>query len=204
MKTFAFVLIFVSSIVNLSCTDELSSSSNDQQFYPLKVGNYWKYKITSKDSSFQPGYSVKTEIVQKDSLIRNAKWYFIALDIEGIGVYGGRYYVNMNRGLCKTSGSDTSEILYKYPCAKNDLYYSSGINDTTKVIDVDVLVISQLGSFKCIVYQKVLTPTDGATLYTNIFVSKGVGVIKEEYFVFTSSTEIKIISSWDLVDYKIN
>jgi hypothetical protein len=172
------------------CTDNSTNIVNEGQFYPLTVGNYWKYKTISYDSAGGnpvTGSSIWLEKVISDTLMNGERWSYVMSEQDSFAY--AVPFCNTNEGV-KTGWGDTPLLRYKYPAKKNDAFKYG--RDTVRVIAVDEPVSTLLATFNCIVYRQLLDPHPQGWIYLTTYISPGIGKVKMEVSVTTdSATYIK-------------
>ncbi len=117
MKSYIIILFLILSFEGCKKFDEPTSSNNNSGVaIPLKVGNFWVYKIkvTHYDNSYT--YYDTLRVVEYNS--SNNLYKIVSNNGE---VLPNGYYQNTNNGFC--SGN---QILFKFPAVAGDTSYSKG------------------------------------------------------------------------------
>ncbi len=192
------ILIISFVLILISCKH--SPVSSDQQFdlIPLKVGQSWKYTVTTFDSlGYVEGSGLIAELIDQDTVINNRKWFYSFNSTEW---YSPNIvlYSNQPDGLYRSTDSGkTSTNYFKYPAAINDISVSNG--DSTIVIKVNELVTVKSGTYLCLLYQKVYNRNSSRiVLYT--YVSPGYGKIKGDWYSYTNGMSYHI-GTYELIEF---
>ena len=224
MNTINYLLILLIicgfNIFNYRDENNLSSNNNANVLMPLKIGNYWIYKITYYENpESMKSIEIDTISIIGDTIIKNEKYYKILY--KG---YTDVLMVNKNDGLYVKIISNVILTLrfLRYPVNPNTNYtgyiylkieeYNEDIDKTYSfAMNVETLnenVKVQAGTFKCIKYispdfdidykGKIYIEWDS----THIFLAPNIGIIKT---ISQSKKKIDYIKSLcELIEYKIN
>lgn len=195
MKPFIFISIIFISIAG--CDDSLNPNKSDQ-FYPLKVGSYWTYRLIQYDST---GTAIDQnfvfpERVVRDSIINGEKWYII----NSIGYLSliDNAYINKSDGFYTRSGNKVM-MVYKYPARKNEIF-----GDSVKVVETNQTVSTIAGNFNCVTYQTVLYNSTLSWVYQNTYVAPGYGKVKIEYYSSKDQVTFTKLGEYNLESYRVN
>lgn len=195
------VAIFV--ILICGCKNNPTANNSSNIFFPLAKGNYWKYTIPP---SFSGQVDTILQWVDQDSIMNDQKW-FVVLTKQG---YLTTHDLEMNgqEGLLSFSYiTKTPLIIYKYPVKINDTYISMNPTDTIRVVGVQNVVKTPLGSFNCVVYQRRFQVNDSLQnkiwWYGNDYVSPGIGRVKQDLFYYDSLMIKKKLGEMLLLEYSL-
>lgn len=159
------------------------------EFYPLQVGNQWKYIVHAN-----PEYEMVNEVLDK-VVVDKVTWYKLK-EFEDIywvrsGENGQLEAMNW-AGMEKTDSSPVEEILvYSFPLHKSTLYDAG--EDTIAVYLPAQTVKTAAGEFKCIMYQIGLDKKN----HTKNCVAEGVGIVWSD-LITEGESEVA-----ELVEFKL-
>ena len=200
------IILFLFSLIFLiGCKDDSVNPSSEMLFYPINVGNSWKYDFKDYDSTGTLVYEIS---INESFIIARMKdgqpvyQFNSPLNPPSPACCDYRYYFqNKFDGVHRLVSSDSTGdwvydyLWYKYPCDEND-FFTNGTNnlDTTFVIALNDTVFCDAGRFECIVYKNLIRDLEDSTLtkilgYSYTYVSKGIGKIKCESYWHKSSGE---------------
>ncbi len=219
LKLFLITILF-SPILLFGCKDKLVSPSLKNIFYPISVGNNWEYELKVYDST---GTIISVDTIAESIIYERTKdgesvyQFYSLLNPPSPACCDYKYYLqNKTDGVHFLTSSDSlgywiyDNLLYKYPCGKND-FFTNGRNDfdTTFVVSVNDTVISDAGSFSCIVYKNISKdyPDSSAikvTGFSYTYVSKGSGKIKYTYYSADSNNQFYKKFEYSLLSYSLN
>jgi hypothetical protein len=187
-----------------SCQDGATSVEDVQDFYPLAIGNTWKYVMSpwlfrgQTDSSF-------TEYIANDTVIEKRKWFCVYSTL-----YPGpvRLLANSPDGLLLPvwqEGHARAVLYYKYPGYMNDSYPISVGADTLTmtIVGTTDTVETPAGIFNCMVYQQRSRDLKGQYLYINTYIQPGVGMILSESYSFDSLSVRHVGATTYLVQFSL-
>jgi hypothetical protein len=140
------------------------------------------------------------ESVDNEMMVNNQQWYTIYKKIDSIITLRSQY-INKSDGVYYSQDSGkTTQLLYKYPVAVNEIIIVNG--DTTKIIATQQEVVVPSGTFKCIVYQKRYYKTL-IWQYENTYVAPNYGKIKEEILLTTDHVKYQKGSTVELISLNV-
>jgi hypothetical protein len=201
-----FIMLFLFSLIFLiGCNENSVNPSSESLFYPIKVGNSWKYDFKDYDST---GILVYEGPIDEKFIYARMKddqlvyQFDSPLNPPSPACCDYRYYFqNKTDGVHRLVASDSTGywvydyLWYKYPSSEND-FFTNGRNDydTTFVISLNDTVVCDAGIFECIVYKNITRDIEDSTFtkilgYTYTYVSKGIGKIKFELYWSKNSGE---------------
>lgn len=206
-------------LILIACKDNTVNPNTDTSFYPISVGNTWKYNFKDYDSTGSLVYEGTFDERFIYARIKDSQLVYqfdSPLNPPSPACCDYRYYYqNKANGVHRLIASDSTGywvsdyLLYKYPCVKND-FFTNGRNnyDTTFVISLNDTGICDAGIFECIVYKNVIRDLEDSSLtkilgYAYTYVSKGVGKIKFEFYWSNSSGEIYKNYTYSLISYTV-
>jgi hypothetical protein len=155
--------------------------------FPLKVGNYWTYKLTSFDTS---GIALGAPAdfvyqVVSDSTVFNEKWFYLS---------GALYYVNRSDGVWRVLNG-TPVLFLRYPTTVNDSYSSS--LGRLRVMSIATTITVPKGTYSCCQYR--LSQANGSQ-YDYYFL-EGVGFVRIDVFEQTLGGRTYIMTQYALSGY---
>jgi hypothetical protein len=191
-----FCISLLSAIVLIGCSDDEDSSNN--YIIPTSVGNYWKYKVALIDTLGDiTNYDTTKFEILRDTLINGEKWFWFEREAQGT------YLRNFSDGLYGFN-RDKRILLIKYPVKKGDTFINSTI-DTTFVLEDNILIDVPKGSFNCVEFKSLYKGSDNLLrAITILYMSPGVGNVKEEYYERTKSGRLYKKRISELIDNKVN
>lgn len=187
---YLLIVILLPLFTLVSCDSDAPPPPTEEMFYPLAVGNSWVYEVTITDSTGNiVEITTDTQLVSKDTLINQERWYFV-----GNEKFGGVYMTNRDSGLYVLALSfarHTYEprLFYPYPASigTSRTYRDTveGANavltDSLFIAATDTTIITTAGSFPSYHYvEKSITEIDFDTtskLHTDIFISPNIGLV---------------------------
>lgn len=218
IKLFLLFPLF-SMLILIACKDNTVNPNTDTSFYPISVGNTWKYNFKDYDSTGILVYEGTFDEKFISARIKDGQLVYqfdSPLNPPSPDCCDYKYYYqNKADGVHRLIASDSTGywvsdyLLYKYPCMKNDIFTNGSNNyDTTYVILLNDTVICDAGTFECIVYKNVIRDLEDSSLtkllgYTYSYVSKGVGKIKFKFYRSDSSGEIYKDYEYSLINYTL-
>lgn len=160
------------------------------EFYPLNVGNFWKYKVTGDTN-----YLIRNKVIAK-KVIQDQTWYMYVeyKDIFWVRNDTDGHYEAIDWFGNADPGNlpNNEQLLFKYPLNSSMKY---------KVADFEVeavfparTVTTPAGQFQCILYKII---TDGTVTAENC-ITPGIGVVWSKG-TFDGETETA-----ELIEYHIN
>jgi hypothetical protein len=203
MKTIAAIVLCFLALS--ACEDNSLFDTHPQEFYPLSIGNSWKYAMTP--SLLRNADSTVIESVSTDTTVNGEKWFFLSSP-SGQRTRGS-HYRNRQDGTWVLSlfPHVDARLLYKYPATMNESYLALNSIDTIKIVGLADRTDVPAGIFTCVVYQRkfwvlALDSTIQA-YYTNVHVAPGVGKVKEEMFTYNQSSQKKVSAQYLLLEYSL-
>ncbi len=169
LRTSCFAVSLFSLVVGPSCNEETNHldraaiiHDNSAGLVPLKIGNEWYYKYYYYDTTGTslPGFHYDSAAVVRDTIIGQEKWYR-APNLKPADVDDLDWYTNRSDGiwvLRKVTRSnppvDTAipYLTFKYPTSTGE-YWGSPLGDSTRVLSMDEVVVTDSGIDTCIVYE---------------------------------------------------
>ena len=215
-----FLLFFLFSLLFLTaCKDSTVNPIVETSFYPISVGNSWRYDFKDYDSTGTLVYEGPFDETFVYARMKDGQPVYqlnSPLNPPSPACCDYRYYFqNKSDGVHRLVSSDSTgywiydHLLYKYPCSKND-FFTNGTNDydTTFVIALNDTVFCDAGRFECIVYKNVIRDFEDSTMikilgYSYTYVSKGVGKIKFELYWSNSIGEFYKNYEYSLLSYTL-
>jgi hypothetical protein len=175
------LLILLSSILFLSCSESTEPDSSTFSFIPLTIGNKWEYKVTHFDSTGNVTNQIYgTRTIFKDTVVKGITWYAYT------GDFRGNWNTNKSDGYwvfiepdSVSSINDTSWIVYKFPTHLGDIYGST--DHPTEVVSTNESISVPAGNFRTIHYRIEL---DDIIFFNYLgvsfdsYVCPGLGIVK--------------------------
>ncbi len=210
-KNIISLIAFFGLLIIISCSDNSTKSKDgpiqSKDLIPLKIGNYWKYKIRTFDKdSNQIRFDNDELVIEQeievfgDTTIDGEKFYGMDHWIDR-GKY--QYFANKDDGVYGFQdnfelGVDSISLYYKYPAFVSDKYNVNG--GLIEIISTNEAVKVPVGEFNCIVYKI----TDKKGIIVKFYISPGTGYVKI-YFNGTAleGRDLDNIFIWELVDKKL-
>jgi hypothetical protein len=172
-------LVCASSLLIIACGPGGNEPPSVTGIVPLRVGSEWTYFIA--DSGEAKVYPDSTYIarIARDTLVGGLRWYFgdpAFLIAPGPSFHWLRNDVG---GLYQSLPPYTVPLLaFSYPAVVGDFYLGGGW--PLRVADADTVITVPAGTFHAVLYERVTSgPTGPGSVYGWLFVSPGVGLIKE-------------------------
>jgi hypothetical protein len=183
-----------------SCGDNPVFIEGVDGFYPLAVGNTWKFAQSPWLFVGQPD-STFTEYVVGDTVVNSRKFSRLKSTLAHAT---DQLLSRSEDGLViLRPGQAVPELLYKFPGKIGDSYAILAGLDTITIVGTAETVTSPLGTFTCMVYQRKYRFLEGNYLYINTYVRSGVGRILDESFNYDSLSVKHVGARAYLVDYTL-
>ena len=206
MKIFYITIIVSFLFCFNSCKDNSISESDKKEFYPLSVGNYWRYQGISFDSvgTVLSDSTYWLEQVIGDTTLKGERCYFLKQSGSPDSWFTAPYR-NSSEGLIMQMDTTFTKfpLIYKYPVIINEMF-----SDSVKVIAVDEIISTIVGNMKCIVYQNYysahVTSLPPGWICMKTYVVPGFGKIGMDGFYTSDKIKLRKVAEYRIIDYKIN
>lgn len=188
------IIIFFLFIFSCEYDDNGTEPTDSTDFFPLKTGNFWKYRVVRDMNQYE-----MTDSILRDTLINGQKWFITQKDtLQSFKTV----IMNSDSGLMKGTIVNPGQKLkpyltYKYPCEQWETFYV-GMNEFT-VYSLDETVLIDGNEYKCIHYKHTFS-IENKPYYIEFFVQPGIGIVKYIYTVENGY----VFEKRELIDYKIN
>lgn len=218
-NTYKLTTLLLQLFIVIGCKNNAVRSISENSFFPLAVGNTWKYSYTAYDSlGTKKSDTLMTEILVQSRLKNDTFAYELdsPLNPPKTGAYNEAYYYqNSIDGVHFLKSSDptgywiSDHLLYKFPVSKNDIFINTYVyNDTTYVISSDDTVACTAGTFRCIVYKNIYRDYGNSEAirmigYSQTYVASGVGKIKYELFLMNNAQQPYKAAEYSLINYTL-
>jgi hypothetical protein len=162
---------------------------NASEYYPVQIGNKWKYVVHANTD-----YEIENEVLEK-IIIGKVAWYKLR-DFNDIfwvrsGKSGQYEAINWFDKQNPEKSLPVETLIFKYPIDKTTVYVAG--DDTIIAYYPPRVIGTPAGEFKCIMYQIGTNKDD----HSKSCVSYGVGVIWSEV-VTNGKSEIA-----ELIEFKL-
>lgn len=213
MRNLFFLSMFL--LVFFSCKkDESDDTSQNNQtydnYFPLKIGNYWVYQYNKLDSNgiTSPVEMVDSIAVDRDTIIQSKSYFILAginlgatnNNIEIVRDSNG-YWVNQDGYIYLTAKNFTSKFnirsIYAGQDTLLDLY--DQMEKINEVIDVPAGNFNVINKKTTVTYRNKIPGVDSVR-YSHSYFSKNVGNIYSMVLFYSNPT----IYEKKLLRYKIN
>ena len=179
----AFFFVILIIFVAAGCSkNEIDKSV----ILPLKIGNYWVYKVTN---TIDGKVETDTLKVARDTLIKGEKWFIVNHTSEHSFVL---ILQNKSDGLHMVDYYNTPHIFLKYKAIPGEVFTPRKEKDSVKVISINEKVVVPAGTFECYIYGS--PQTDINTKEDHFCMAPGIGCIKTMVWTIL----------YELVNYKID
>ena len=172
-KKASFLLIlylFIFSLINCS-KDSPTSSDESKEIWPLKVGNYWLYVISSNmDSIVEKIEVIGTKMINNNE-ISQLKFY----DYEN-NYIDTLLFKNENDGVYFYTEKGQKYLVFKYPVKVGDKWFNVFEAGQIECISTNTSIQTPAGKFSCVVYRFSGKEEDQSLkAYTEVYMSPNVG-----------------------------
>jgi hypothetical protein len=168
----------------------------DSLLIPLSEGNMWFFDISYQDISTGRFLEPNQEFPfpQADTLYVHGSTQLDSSPcslIRTLSVQkGGTWYTPREKGIYSwaqdpqdTTSMPVFSLTYKYPAYNNEKYSANGVNVIVK--DTAALISVPAGTFTCYHYFSKTPGPNGGIFENNVWLSKGIGMIKNESVLYT-------------------
>lgn len=195
-----YLLFILTSLLIYSCSESTEPDSSNFNLVPLAIGNQWKYKMTTYDSTGSViNQQSGTRTIDVDTIINGVTWYRYAYDFPGV------WNTNKSDGYWQFLEADTlwfrndtSWIEYKFPTSVGDVYGNPEY--PKEVVSVSDRISVPAGIFKVIHIKQDLSNNNNASqVYFETYICPGIGFVKSsqtgqkydgtKYIVYKSELE---------------
>lgn len=177
-------------------SDNKTINPYDSLLIPLSEGNMWCFDISYQDISTGRFIEPNQEFPfpQADTLYVHGSTQLDSSPCSLIRTLsvkkGGTWYTPREKGIYSwaqdpqdTTSLPVFSLTYKYPALKNEKYSANGVNVIVK--DTAALLSVPAGNFMCYHYYSITPGPNGGTFENNVWLSKGIGMIKNESVLYT-------------------
>ena len=200
MKKLFIPLLFVIILLFAGCKDNGTQPLDTSVIWPLKVGNYWDYRMYDYDSngSIINDTLIHLEVITDTTILGRSLY---KINDEPI------YFYNLSDGLyvlmLDYSGKDTNVLFLKYPANNND--YFNAEDDTTFVTNTSANIIVPAGSFNCYQYSGMKRYGNNSQIFFKMvmYFAPGIGWIKTENYDKDFYGNVKLYIITELISYKL-
>ena len=187
----SILILFLSLFIFYSCKKENSepetSGGTSQTIIPFAQGNFWNYHsimIPQQDTNYYSNW------ISGDTTIGTEYWFKL---FSGDSI---NYVFERNKadGLHQfTVPGDIDDLIFKYPAAVGDHYFTNTNPDTVLVQNIDTLISVPAGQFSCYEYK-----IQEFGNYFLVYVSPGAGFIKAYAYINGTLTTVNELTNYHL------
>jgi hypothetical protein len=171
-----------------------TTTQQQKQLLPLRVGNQWSYILTTYDTSGNV-QSADTNIVQivRDTMIQNERWYLVGNSSSAPEIItnraNGLWYLRVGMRWWQA-------VLYaKYPASVNDSW-SGPDSAVVTVTSTNTAVTVPRGTYVCLRYSYFDPHIQAVNQIKNI--CPGYGIIEDEFYTQTLSGRSYVLTKREL------
>jgi len=205
--------MFFISILILAFLPWSDALAVKNEYYPLQVGNVWKYKQLESGRKFEQKVTQKIETNQKETYIvetifsgNTQQKEFYNLSETGV--------LTVSRAMqTGTFNFEPEQFFIKYPLNLGESWEQNGsVLDTKRQkryeykisckYEAIVKIKVPAGAFRAIRAAMKVEVSDGSHSIINRYFVNGVGVVKEEINVMVNGR--KVTASSELISYSLN
>lgn len=136
MKSIKIIFFFILLSFSYSCSDKNNSiiyQGDNDEIYPLSVGNNWNYSRIAYDSNHN--------IISKDTFSTELDMSYLKNGIEWFGIkFSYSQISKQSDGIwsqyTQAPGEPTPSLMYKYPTYSGDSYPYWNVISTQKIIKI--------------------------------------------------------------------
>ncbi len=190
------ILSIIAILVISSCGDNGTNPSSNNEIWPLKVGNYWKFDVFGYDTLGNvSGSGLAIYSIVSDTMINNEKFYKMEVEI-GDETVDPVWLTNRADGVYSYELKQI-EIIIKYPATQGEIFVAKGGNTTLESTNYNYE--TTIENFSC--YQYTILSSYSKDI---VYFKPGVGHIAEEMFRNTESGRLYLAYKLVLKEYKVN
>lgn len=203
-----YTLFFLAALTLFGCDSNASPSANNTggQIVPLKIGNYWHYRLTLFDGLAEVVKGVQENYtrVVRDTIIAGERWYVLLKTFGTTPPDSGEVFAtNRSDGYYELFVT-TPQLKIPYPANSGEKFvrrYTTPAEfiDSIYVGSTDTSVTVPAGTFSTYHYRHVVSYGD--TYYSDNYYVPGVGLA---YFIGYPINSDNKASEGVLLDYKVN
>jgi hypothetical protein len=200
----SLLLILLSSIIILSCSESTEPDSSNPDLIPMAVGNKWSYKLTSYDSLGNVLYTESTSSsIDKDTIIDGTIWYGYEDGFNGIwNINKTNGYWIFVKAFYGYSLNDTTWMVYKYPCNVGETFGEADY--PIQVVSKNEIISVPAGNFTTIHYSFIFANYNNYLLISNeVYVCPGIGVVKSTQIGKKFDGTNYVVGKSELMSYDI-
>ncbi len=193
----------------MACQKENTSTSivNTENYFPLKVGNYWIYANSNVNQNGMETLSQELDSVylEKDTLINGKTYFKMVSSLPNSSIFSTKFikdslhYLVDDKGIKLFSSQNFADTLH--------VSDNTGLENILKTrfykMEKEDNVKSPIGTYNCLDYRMkgvLVQPIDGKNeLFCHTYYAKDIGIIKNIASYISTSAFIKS----DLVRYKV-
>ena len=202
---YILLLSFVLILTLVKCKDNSTNPIDTHQIWPLKVGNFWSFRITTYDTLGGVSFStIDTVIVYRDSTYKTGKIYYFKTLANGNFTFQDNAISNLSDGyneLTKVNDSLVANLIYKFPGNPGDTFISNGKPMVIESVNESIKVTA--GNFVC--YKYVAEENfDYQYIKQIVYLCPGIGEIVTELYQGNNKANANLETKIELLSYKLN